>query len=138
MQAAYQERQSLQQPTAQTKILIDCYHYKLKKMMMLFKTVLLLSWAANNECNAFVPSILVPRRDLLQTHLSKNNLATTKSEAKVKHCIPLQEIGLDDLPKVGGKSLISIALSLLVCVASCCIASLNYSQFSLLQGRRPH
>ena len=75
-------------------------------MMKLLQTVILLSWAASKECNAFVPSVLVPRRDLLQTYLSNNNnhASTTKSEVKVKHCIPLQEIGLDDLPKVGGKS----------------------------------
>ncbi len=104
--------------------------------MMLFKAVLLLSWAAN-ECNAFVPSILAPRRDLLQTYLSKNNHASTKSEAKVKHCVPLQQIGLDDLPKVGGESLLSIDLLVLVCAVSCCIASLSHLLFSLLQERRP-
>ena len=76
-------------------------------MMMLLQTVILLSWAAK-ECNAFVPS--VPRRDLLlRTYLSNtpnnNHASTTKSEVKVKHCIPLQEIGLEDLPKVGGKSI---------------------------------
>eukprot|EP00984_Skeletonema_dohrnii_P033563 scaffold30495_cov142-Skeletonema_dohrnii-CCMP3373.AAC.1 len=71
--------------------------------MMLLKTVILLSWAAN-ECTAFVPSILVPRRDLFQPHLSNNNEVSTKNEVKVKHCIPLQEIGLDDLPRVGGKT----------------------------------
>ena len=84
------------------------YHKDLtiiKKKMMLLKTVILLSWAAN-ECTAFVPSILVPRRDLFQPHLSNNNEVSTKNEVKVKHCIPLQEIGLDDLPRVGGKSLI--------------------------------
>jgi len=70
---------------------------------MLLKTVILLSWAAN-ECTAFVPSILVPRRDLFQPHLSNNNEVSTKNEVKVKHCIPLQEIGLDDLPRVGGKT----------------------------------
>lgn len=69
---------------------------------LLLKTVILVSWAAN-EFNAFAPSILVPRRDLLKTYLSHN--PANKNEAvKVKHCIPLQEIGLDDLPKVGGKT----------------------------------
>ena len=72
---------------------------------MLLQTVILLSWAAK-ECNAFVPSVLVPRRDLLlRTYLNNNHVITTKSEVKVKHCIPLQEIGLEDLPKVGGKSI---------------------------------
>ena len=89
-----------------------------KIMMMLLQTVILLSWAVN-ECNAFVvPSVLVPRRELLRTtYLSNNNnhdhdhAIATKSEVKVKHCIPLQEIGLDDLPKVGGKHSISVALA---------------------------
>ncbi|KAK1742165.1 hypothetical protein QTG54_006730 [Skeletonema marinoi] len=73
--------------------------------MMLLKTAILLSWAAN-ECTAFVPStsILVPRRDLFQPHLSNHSEVSTKNEVKVKHCIPLQEIGLDDLPRVGGKT----------------------------------
>ena len=111
----------------------------MKKMMMLLQTVILLSWAAK-ECNAFVPSVLIPRRDLLlRTYLSNNNnhVITTKSEVKVKHCIPLQELGLEDLPKVGGKSIE------LVCVhaRSCFITSLTYIlaiMLSLYQAKRPH
>lgn len=109
-------------------------------MMMLLQTVILLSWAAN-ECNAFVPSVLVPRRDLLlRTYLSNNNnhVITTKSEVKVKHCIPLQEIGLEDLPKVGGKSIE------LVC-AHCSFMFHRFTHLhshnntlSLQQAKRPH
>ena len=68
---------------------------------MLSKTVIF-GWAAS-ECIAFAPSpsILVPTRSSLISCLSKPN---SQNEEAVKHCIPLQEIGLDDLPKVGGKT----------------------------------
>ena len=80
-------------------------------------TILLLGWGASHG-TAFAPSMLISRRDLIKTYLStttagtgvttvenkENKKDTKKHNKKVKHCIPLQNIGLDDLPKVGGKT----------------------------------
>lgn len=65
--------------------------------MKLAKTFLFVGWTACGAA-AFVPSSLVSRRSLV-VKLSKE-----QHSEKAKHCIPLQEIGLDDLPKVGGKT----------------------------------
>ena len=83
--------------------------------MKLLTTILLLGCGANHG-TAFAPSMLISRRDLIKTYLStttagagvvttvENKEDTKKNIKKVKHCIPLQNIGLDDLPKVGGKT----------------------------------
>ena len=68
----------------------------------------MVGWGANPG-GAFAPSMLISRRDLVKTYLSTTaiaNGATThkKTKDEVKHCIPLQDICLDDLPKVGGKT----------------------------------
>ena len=65
------------------------------------KILLLVSWGANHGA-AFAPSMLISRRDLIKTYLSTTTTAGASEE--VKHCIPLQDICLDDLPKVGGKT----------------------------------
>eukprot|EP01083_Nonionella_stella_P263459 894960_1 len=76
--------------------------------MKLLKAIILASWGANHGA-AFAPSMLISRRDLIQTYLStaagvEVDAETGKKKEKAVHCIPLQEIALDDLPKVGGKT----------------------------------
>ncbi|KAL7548672.1 hypothetical protein ACHAWF_011946 [Thalassiosira exigua] len=76
--------------------------------MNLSRVILFLSWGANRG-DAFAPSMLVSRRDVIKTYLSASTASAVEKNAKKKttearHCIPLQEIGLDDLPKVGGKT----------------------------------
>ncbi len=65
--------------------------------MNLAKTFLSVAWTACGAV-AFVPSTLVSR------HCLVIGLSKEQESEKLKHCIPLQEIGLDDLPKVGGKT----------------------------------
>lgn len=69
-------------------------------IMKFLKTLLLASCGANRGA-AFAPPGLVTRRGLVRTYLSAAAVAGKKA---IKHCIPLQDIGLDDLPKVGGKT----------------------------------
>ena len=66
--------------------------------MRILRVVLFVSWVAS-DTHAFVPSRLVSRRDLVKVHLSQEE---PEKKNDIKHCIPLEEIGLDDLPKVGG------------------------------------
>eukprot|EP01083_Nonionella_stella_P052262 138726_1 len=75
--------------------------------MKLLESILLASWGANHV-SAFAPSMLISRRDLIKTYISTTAPGVVddidEKKEKVRHCIPLQEIGLDDLPKVGGKT----------------------------------
>ena len=76
--------------------------------MKFLKTILLLGFGAN-QGGAFAPSMLITRRDLIKTYLSTATATgvetgTEKKGVGDKYCIPLQDIGLDDLPKVGGKT----------------------------------
>ncbi|KAL7538959.1 hypothetical protein ACHAXR_012496 [Thalassiosira sp. AJA248-18] len=76
--------------------------------MKFLKTIILLSLGADHVA-AFAPSMLISQRDLIKTYLSTATATAGGGKEKkgkeiVKHCIPLNEICLDDLPKVGGKT----------------------------------
>ena len=76
--------------------------------MKFLKTTLLLGCGANPGV-AFAPSILIKRGDLIKTYLSTTNAVGAETGTEKKgvgdnYCIPLQDICMDDLPKVGGKT----------------------------------
>ena len=72
--------------------------------MKLIRTFLFVAWTANNVSNGFVPSVQSNRRVTVISSQKIDVQQTGSLEEKARYCIPLDEISLDDLPKVGGKT----------------------------------
>ena len=69
----------------------------------MIQSVLLLGALGLTQMNAFVP-VMSPRARPVLTSSKLSSVLYATANKKERHCIPLQEIGLDDLPKVGGKT----------------------------------
>ena len=70
-------------------------------MMKCLTIILLLEGVASFGALAFAPSVNSIQR---RTLTSAQAVMLDEPTAKSKYCIPLDEISLDDLPKVGGKT----------------------------------
>jgi pyruvate,water dikinase len=73
-------------------------------MKLLSTSIFFLGWVANDSLYGFAPSVQSMRR---LTSVASQKVGIDQkvpSSEKTRYCIPLDEISLDDLPKVGGKT----------------------------------
>ena len=72
--------------------------------MKLLSSILFVGWVGTS--NGFVPSKpsiwRLPSETAILSQKVEPDQKTTSLDSETRYCIPLEEIGLDDLPKVGG------------------------------------
>jgi hypothetical protein len=71
--------------------------------MKLLTSILFVGWMANDSYG-FVPVPVTPLKRVNSIASKKVEYKETESSDKTRYCIPLDEIDLNDLPKVGGKT----------------------------------